>query len=186
MGAFSPMWKDIDDTKPGAPYIVDSDGWGWFFLFILLSIPFLAVGSVLVWARDIVCEHPLISAIVYFLICGIFGMAFYWNRSIKHRICGLLGSMLTLLPLGTAVAFYVIPYLQTGNLLSVTFDFILIAAIIVIITYFIFSICNLLRNGLIHLIVGTIFFSIVFLMVMGNLSSSEDMNWEVIKQLYGF
>lgn len=37
MSAFSPPWKDIDDTRPGAPYVVDSDGWGWFALFIIIS-----------------------------------------------------------------------------------------------------------------------------------------------------
>lgn len=94
--------------------------------------------------------------------------------------------MLTLFPLGTAVGFYIIPYLQTGNLISVAFDFILIAAILIIVTYFIFSICNLVKNGLIHFVLGIVFFAIVLFMVVGNLSSSTDVNWEVIKQIYKF
>ena len=161
MGAFSPIWKDIDDTSPGTPYIVDSDGWGWFFVFILLSIPFLAVGSALVWTRNIVCAYPVLSAAIYIVLCGLFGIVFYGRRSFRHRVFGIIGSMLTLFPLGTAVGFYIIPY-------------------------FIFSICNLVKNGLIHFVLGIVFFAIVLFMVVGNLSSSTDVNWEVIKQIYKF
>lgn len=39
MGAFSPIWDDIDQTPRGRPYVVSSGGWGWSDILLVLALP---------------------------------------------------------------------------------------------------------------------------------------------------
>ena len=112
MSAFSPPWKDIDDTRPGTPYVVDSDGWGWFALFIVLTIPFLAIAGVVVGFSALICAHPIVSLLCYVVLTLVIGGAFYARAAIRHRICGVIATVLTMAPLGMGVALYAIPYVM--------------------------------------------------------------------------
>ena len=61
LSTFGSPWGDIDDTNAKTPYVVDSDGWGWFFLLVLLAIPFFLVGSAMVSISAWICTHPILS-----------------------------------------------------------------------------------------------------------------------------
>lgn len=187
MSAFGSPWKDIDDTKSGTPYIVDNDGWGWLFLFIIVSVPFLLVGGAIANVSAWVCRHPVLSLSIYVLLTLLIGVFFYSRSLMRHRICGVVATILTMIPLGMGVGLYAVPYVVVTGSLSSVFDWVLVAAILFGITFFIFSICNTLKNGLIHLIIGLAFFVLAIFFIIGLISSeSEVISWEVIKKVYGF
>ena len=186
MSAFGAPWKDIDDTREGTPYVVDNDGWGWFFIFIIVAVPFLIVGSVIVNISTWVCNHPILSLSIYLILTFLIGIFFYARSSMRHRICGIIATILTIAPLGMGVALYAIPYVMIEGSFSSIFDWVLVAAFLFGIMFFIFAICNLLKNGLIHLIIGFVFFILAYFFITGLISSeSEIISWEAIKSLYG-
>ncbi len=186
MSAFSPIWKDIDDTKQGTPYVVDSDGWGWFALFIFISIPFLMIGGAVLQTSYWICQHLILSIIVYLAVSFIIGVIFYFRNSVKHRICGIIASVISMVPLGLGVFLYAIPYVMLDDSFSSIFDWILVAALLFGVMYFIFSICNLLKNGLTHLIIAIVFLAISCFFIFGLISSESDIiTWEAIKRVYG-
>lgn len=186
MSAFNSPWKDIDDTRPGTPYVVDSSGWGWFFVFILVAIPFLLVGAVVFQISNIICQHPILSSVIYFLISLICGNIFY-KKTIRHRFCGIIATIFTMLPLGLGVGLYAIPYVMLDSSFSSVFDWVLVGLFLFGIMYFIFAICNLLKNGFIHLIISIIFVAFSLLFIFGLISSeSEIITWEAIRNIYGF
>lgn len=187
MSAFESPWKDIDDTRPGTPYVVDNDGWGWFFLFLLVAIPFLVVGGLIAQISTWICLHPILSALLYLLLATICGVIFYSRHSMRHRICGAAAAFLTLLPLGIGAGLYTIPYVMLAGSFSAFLDWVLVAALLFGITFFIFSVCNLLKNGLIHLIISLLFvvLSVIFIMALIS-SESELLSWSAIQRLYGF
>lgn len=186
MSAFGSPWKDIDDTKSGTPYIVDNDGWGWFFIFIIVSVPFLLIGGVIFNISTWICSHPVLSLGVYVVLTFLIGIVFYSRSSMQHRICGVIATVLTMIPLAMGVGLYAIPYVIVTGSFSSIFDWMLVAAVLFGITFFIFSICNLLKNGLIHLFIGLTFNILACFFVIGLIySESEVISWEVIKNLYG-
>lgn len=185
MSAFGSPWKDIDDTREGTPYVVDNDGWGWFFIFILVSIPFLIIGSVIANISLWVCNHPIVSLSIYLVLTFLIGIVFYARSSMRHRICGIIATFLTIAPLGMGVALYAIPYVMIEGSFSSIFDWVLVAAFLFGITFFIFAICNLLKNGMIHLMIGFVFFISAYFLITGLISSESGIiSWEVIKSLY--
>lgn len=186
MSAFSPPWKDIDDTRPGAPYVVDSDGWGWFALFIIISIPFLAVAGVVVQLSALVCAHPIASLLGYTALTLLIGIIFYARAAIRHRICGVIATVLTMAPLGMGVALYAVPYVMLAGTFSAVFDWILVTGMLFGIIFFIFAVCNLLKNGFIHLIIGLIFCVVMWFFITGQITAQADvLTWESIRNLYG-
>lgn len=187
MSAFRPPWKDIDDTRPGTPYVVDSDGWGWFALFIVISIPFLAIAGVVVRFSALICAHPIASLLCYVALTLVLGGAFYARPTIRHRICGVMATALTMAPLGMGVALYAVPYVTLEGSFSAIIDWVLVAAFLFGITFFIFAICNLLKNGRTHLVIAIIFLVFACFLITGMISSEADVvNWESIRNLYGF
>lgn len=187
MSAFGSPWKDIDDTNPGTPYVVDNDGWGWLFIFIIAAIPFLLVGSAICYISSWICTHPILAATIYLIISFLFGIIFYSRFSMKHRVCGIIATVVTMLPLEMGVGFYAIPYTMLEGSFFAFFDWVLVTAFLFGIIFFIFSICNLLKNGLIHLVIGVVFLALAYLFVRSLiLSESDVLSKEAIKQIYGF
>ena len=187
MSAFSPPWKDIDDMEPGELYLVDNDGWGWFGIFIAVAVPFLIVGSAVARISTLICTHPVLSLSIYSAFAILFGVFFYRRPSARHRICGVIATALTMAPLGMGVALYAIPFVMLKGSFSAFFDWVLVFAFLFGIMFFIFSICNLLKNGLIHLILGVAFLVFTYFFITGLISSESDiLSWEAIKNLYGF
>ena len=187
MSVFGPPWEDIDDTKAGTAYVVNSDGWGWFAIFIIVAIPFLAVGTVIYQISSWISNHPILSGIIYLMITFLSGIIFYSRPTMRHRICGIIATIITMLPLGIGVGLYAIPYVMLDGSFSSAFDWVLITLFAYGIIFFIFSICNILRNGIIHMIIGVVFLVFASLLISGLISSaSEVLSWEAILQLYGF
>lgn len=186
MSAFSPIWKDIDNTKPGTPYVVDSDGWGWFLIFIIIAVPFLIICGAVFQISSWICEHPILSLTAYLLVSLVIGIFFYSRFMAKHRVCGIIATVISMMPLGAGVGLYAIPYVMLDNSFSSIFDWILVAALLFGVMYFIFSICNLLKNGLTHLIIAIVFLAISCFFIFGLISSESDIiTWEAIKRVYG-
>ena len=186
LSAFGSPWGDIDNTRPGSVYVVGTDGWGWFALFILASIPFLIIGGMLTCFSAWVCQHPILVMSIYEIFSLLVGVVFYMRPVMRHRICGVIASVLTVAPLGMDIALYAIPYLLLKGTFSAIFDWVLVAALLFGIAFFIFSICNLLKNGIPHLVMALIFFilsatCIIRVVSLGN----GEISWQVIRALYG-
>lgn len=91
-----------------------------------------------------------------------------------------------MVPLGLGVFLYAIPYVMIEFSFSSVFDWVLVGALLFGVMYFIFSICNLLKNGLTHLIIAIVFLAISCFFIFGLISSESDIiTWEAIKRVYG-
>lgn len=184
MGMFDPMWSDVDRTRQGEPYVVSSDGWGWFAILIMLAMPFFLMGIILLNFAETVCAHPYISAGLYFLFALIFSFIFYGRGNKKCKGLGVVASVITLLPFAMVEGLYMIPYILQNSLFSAVFEWIIVTVFIGAITFFLLAISNILGNGLIHLIIAIAFCVIVFLILNNMFDSSSEINWDVIRTLY--
>ena len=105
----------------------------------------------------------------------------------RHRICGIVATVFTMAPFGAGVAPYAIPYIMITGTLSAAFDWILLALFLFGIIFFIFAICNLLKNGIIHLVMGLLFSVFAYLFITNLIASESDvLSWQAIGNLYGF
>lgn len=182
MSAFKAPWSDIEETYPGQPYVVDSNGWGWFAIFMLLALPFFLIWLFLHRFANAVCEHPYVFAGIYLAISCIFGFILYWNKAKKHPFLGFLAVVLTLLPIAWVQGIYAIPYvLLKDGFFWVTIEWLLVTAAIVGATVFVMVISNTLGNGLMHLMIAMVFFVIIVLLV----KPPNDLTTEAIKKMYG-
>lgn len=185
MSAFGSSWKDIDETRPGTPYVVDSDGWGWFLLFILASVPLLIAGSMVKGFSLFVVRHPVIFLMCYMGISVITGACIYLKRHKKWKICGIIAVFLTMLPAGIVELLYAVPVMVIyDSLIAATIEWILVILVVMGIAAGILLCCNLLGNGIIHLVISVLFSGIVFYILYQVLSSSDKINWEVISNIY--
>lgn len=185
MGAFGNPWKDIDETRPGTPYVVDSTGWGWALIFILASIPCLFVAGIIMNLSEAFCQHPFLFSALYLCISLFLGVVFYHRRYIRHRVLGIIATVFTLLPLWIAAFFYTIPIVVLDPSFSAFFNWMVVTALIVGIIYFIFAICRLLENGLIHLVVASIFLLLSIFFIRGLIASGDDiLSWDAICGVY--
>lgn len=185
MSAFEDPWGDIDKTENKTPYVVGSEGWGWMFIFLLLAIPFLIVGRYLYAFSTAICHYPIIAGSVYLGVSFLVGIIFYRKSDMKCRLCGWFASILTLLPLGLGIGFYAIPYLLIKGTFAGAFEWILVFACLFGISFFIFSLSSLLKNGFIHLVMASIYSLIVIVVLYRHLTGAGEFTFEQIKELYG-
>ena len=184
MSTFGSPWKDIDETLPGKPYVVDSDGWGGFALFILLALPFFIVGILLTQGAIIICEHPLLSSAVYLICSLLLGIVLYRSRQKRWRPLGIIATILNLLPFALVEGFYMIPYMMQHSLFAFVFEWIFVTVVVGGLTFSILIIAHKLSSGLVHFLSASLFFLIVFLILNSVLSSSDDLNWAIAFSVY--
>ena len=184
MPAFSRFDRDIDDTKIGAPYVVDSDGWGWFFLSLIVAIPFLLTGVMIVAVSRWIAQNYILCAIAYVIVSISIGAMMYLKSNVKHRVLGILASAGTMFPFGIVAATYAIPMIVIEGTFSAVFDWVLVASLMFIVTFFVIKICGLLKNGLLHLIVATIFILLGIVFAIALINSESILTWENIHAVY--
>lgn len=181
MGAFDPLFSDIDNTKEGHAYVVDSNGWGWFALFILIALPFFILSLLLKKYANAVCKFPAVATLIYCLVALVVSFIFYSDKRKRFRLIGIIATMLSMVPMAAVQVIYAIPYILTHDgIFSIMFEWLLVTVLTLGITVFVISIGNLCRNGLIHLGLSIVFLIIVAAM----LRPPEDVTWEYIKHLY--
>lgn len=181
MSAFGSPWGDIDQTPPGTPYIVDSDGWGWFLLLILFAVPILLVASILSEAGGLLFRHPYLCGGIYIALSAWISFLKYRDKPKVHRVPGMFAAFLTMLPLGIAEGLYALPYLVLNSLISGLFEWLIVTAFVLAITVFLMSV---IKNGFLHLFLALLFFMLTTLLVLGVLRSSDLVNWDAIYKLY--
>ena len=187
MSAIGSPWNDIDKTKPQTPYVVDNDGWGWFLLFIIVALPFLLLFGVIFKISNFICLHPILSALVFLVISLITGIFIYSKHTTKHKFCGVISTVITFLPLGLVTVIYTIPHVMFEDSFSSFFDLILIELFLLGFIYFILAICRLLKNGLTHLLISIVFFSLSLLIIKSLVASESGIiTLESLYILYGF
>ena len=187
-GAFDPMWKDIDETRPGTPYVVDSTGWGWFGLFILLTVPVLMVYGIVACVTGWVVSQPVVAAGIYLGIGLVAGLLIYCLGQARFRVVGVFATVLTVLPLGLAMALYAIPYLMIQEGFSALVDWVLILIILGIISLMILFWAGSLENGLIHFLLALAFLGLVSMILYSwwTETSHDWITWSKLLELYGF
>lgn len=187
MAAFGAPWGDLDKTKREHIYVPDSEGWGWMALFLIVAVPFLMLGQAVSRVSLWICAHPLLTAGLYLVGSLVFGIIFYSRSGMRHRGAGILASVVTMLPLGGVEACYAIPYLVLKSGFSGVSDWIFVGAILFGLTFFLFSICNLLQNGWIHLILAAIFMGIGVVFIQGLRGMEPELlRWSEVARIYGF
>ncbi|MGN1249918.1 MAG: hypothetical protein ACI4XW_07535, partial [Candidatus Spyradocola sp.] len=172
MPAFGDPWGDIDRTRPGQIYLVESDGWGWFMIFILLALPFFILGLFLTQLSAAICEHPYITICVYSIFAIVFSIAFNIFTHQRFKVVGTIATILTLTPIFLVQILYMIPYISQNSLFGAVFEWLVVTAMMVGLTFFILAMMNLLKNGWIHLGVAAVFLALTVFILYKHLSSS--------------
>lgn len=145
------VWKDPNGNGGGL----------WLFIVLLIALPFLVVGLAISSITDMICAHPILFAVLYLILSMVIGFSFYNQPGMRHCGLGVVASVLTILPFGILSGLYAIPCIQLeGGSFGSIFEWILITVLVLGITFFIFSMCNLLGNGKVHFVMALIFFSI--------------------------
>ena len=181
MSAFKSPWSDIDETYPGQPYVVDSNGWGWFAIFIIVALPFCLIWSFLDQLADAICEHPYIAVIIYLFLS--FALSYFVCRSktSKTTVLDFLAVVIALLPIAWVQGVYAIPYVLTKDgFFWVTVEWLLVTAAIVGVTVFVIAVSSKLKNGIVQIVVAVVYFVIVKLIV----GPPGDLTVEAVKQMY--
>lgn len=186
MSAFGSPWGDIDRTRAKTPYVVDSDGWGWFALFILFALPFFIIGLLLTQLTEMVCAHPYMTMFIYIIFSVAFSLVYNIRMHQRFKIFGIFATLFALVPFILVQVLYLIPYITQNSLFKATFEWIIVTAVIGGITFFVLAISNVIRNGVIQLIVAAIFLVATVVILNGYISSSEEINWPFILSLYKF
>lgn len=187
-GAFDPMWKDIDETRPGTPYVVDGTGWGFFGVLVLLSVPALILLSIVTGITGWIAAHPVLSGGIYLGIGLAVGVLLYCLEPVKFRVLGIAATILTFLPLGLTMALYAIPYMMIEGGFSSLIDWLLILVILGIVCLMILSWAVSLENGLLHFFIALVPFVLASLLLWfwWTEGSHGWITWSDLRELYGF
>lgn len=185
MSAFGSPWGDIDRTPPGQPYVVDSDGWGWFMLFIILVLPFFMLWLLISKAAAWICMHPIVSGVIYLAVSALISLLMYRGRKIRQRLLGTLAGIITFLPFAAGEALYAIPYvlLQPDKVFGPIFEWIIVTTVLLLFTIFVIAIANASGSVIVHLISAIIFCGVVGLLLRG-INSSDVVTWQALGELY--
>lgn len=174
MGAFDPIFSDIDRTRPGQPYVVDSNGWGWFMLIMLAILPFFILSLLISSISEFFKTHLTLCVVGYLLLSFGLGLILYNNKQIRHRMLGIVATVLTMAPIAIVQIAYAIPYVLAKPGFGAAFEFILVLALTAGGSIFVFSISRLLRNGAVHLVMALIFLGISVLFTYLLVGSEPD------------
>lgn len=184
MGAFDPIWSDVDRTSADTPYVVSADGWGWFAIFIILAIPFFIIGLIVTRFSQFLYQHPYLSICGYITISFILGNILYRRGRRKFKSIGVVATLITMLPFAMVEGLYLVPYIQQNSLFSAAFEWLIVTVFICVITFFVMVISNMLDNGLIHFVISVLFCCGTFFILNNIFSSSSEINWSVIQDIY--
>lgn len=182
MGAWDPIFSDIDTTEEEHIYVVDNSGWGWFALFVFAALPFYIISLYLRSFAALVCEYPMVSASIYLAIALVLAiLSLHRNKNAKYRSVGVFAIILLTLPTAIVQAIYAIPYVvTTDGFFFVTIEWILVTLLMLGLTLLIFFCSSLLQNGILQLLVVAIFLTVTILIV----KPPAGVTWEYVKQLY--
>lgn len=175
MSAFEPWSDEIERSQPGQPYVVDSSGWGWFMLLYLIALPFVVLSFLIADFAEWYTDHPVLCLNIYYLFACIIGFIFYRNQTCKHRILGVISTLLTMAPLAGFMTGYAIPFIILDPGFDAFFDFILILLLLSGGMIFIFRLCGVLKSGLAHLIMALIFLGLSFLLFQVAIGTERDL-----------
>lgn len=184
MSAFGSPWGDLDRTPANTPYVVDSDGWGWFALFLIFALPFFCLGILITQLAETVCAHPHMTVFIYLIISSVFSFIFNIRMQQRFKILGIFATILAMIPFMLVQVLYLIPYIVQNSLFASVFEWIIVTAVIGGISFFILAISNVIRNGMIQLTISMIFLAVTIVILHSYISSSEDINWSFILSLY--
>ena len=185
MSAFDSWSDEIERTPPGQPYVVDSSGWGWFMLFYLAALPFIVLSVLIEDFAKWYAEHLILCLIIFALHSCIIGILLYRRRNYKHRVLGVIASLLTTAPLACFMTRYLIPFVILEPGFDAVFDFILIILLLFGGQVLVFSLCRLFKNGLAHLFLSALFIGVSFLLLIVAVNSEKDLlTFDAILSLY--
>lgn len=181
MGAFDKVFSDIDNTRADEIYVVDDNGWGWFFLAIIASLPFFLFCFFLKQTSSFICQHPVISIVAYGILALIISYVLHHRKTIRYPLFSFIGSFIFLIPMAFLQAVYCIPYVSASDgVFLLTLEWLLSTGIMLGITIFLIAITNLSKNGLLRFIVALIFL-IISLHVI---HPPNGLSWEYVYKLY--
>lgn len=186
MSVFNHIDSDIDRTRPGQPYVVDSDGWGWFMLIFLMILPFLLLSVLVSSFAKFFVEYLPICLITYSVASLFLGILLYCSPKVKYRTLGIISTILTMIPLVSSLTVYAIPYVLLAPGTDSTFDFILLFALLGGVTFLIFSLCRLFKNGILHFVMALGFLLLSLLLLSVCLDVESDLlTINTIRMVYG-
>lgn len=181
MGAFDKSFSDIDNTIDDSIYVVDDNGWGWFFLAIIASLPFFLFTFFLKEVSSYICNHPVIAILLYLLFSIIISSAVNRKKCSKHTAFAFWGTFFMTIPMAYLQGVYCIPYISVSDgVFILTLEWIFSTGIMLGITVFLMAICNLFRSGFTRFLIGALFLIISLYLIQ----PPAELTWEYVTNLY--
>ena len=182
MGAFSPFDNDIDNTRPNQPYVVDSDGWGWFMLFVAATGPFILASMMLERYVAFVIEHPKLFCIMFLSLSLLLGVIIS-HSSLCNRFLSVISVFLTMMPWAIVQIIYAIPYVQAQDgIFTLVVEWFLVTALVTVLTIILLSLIRVIQNGVARLTIGSTFLLVTLYIV----TPPNGMTLENVWLLYEF
>lgn len=175
MSAFSPIGSDVDRTLPGQPYVVSSDGWGWFMIIYLLILPFIILSLLISKFSVFFTNHVTLCLLIYFIFSFCFGLYLYNKKVSRHRFLGVISTVITTIPMALIITCYSVPYVLLEPGFDSAFDFVLLLLLLLGGEFLIFSLSRLLKNGIMHLIISIVFLGLGVLLLWFCLNTERDL-----------
>lgn len=187
MSAFGSPWGEIDETRPGVPVVVDSNGWGWFGLLFLLALPLMVIGGVSRQVCAWIEEHLVIFVILYVASFIVLGLVLYARPNARHRIFGVVATVLTAVPLGLVLVLYFVPYaLSRDSVFEVATSCLSTVGLLGAVMFLILSVGALLRNGARHFAIAFAFSAIgIAISFVSMFYGSALVSFESFNSFYG-
>lgn len=183
MGAFDPLWHDIDQTPPGKPYVVDSSGWGWCLLFVLASLPFLLLGALISSAATLFARYLWLILPVHLAFSALLGLWLY-PRGSRRRALGVAASVVDLMPLPVALALYMVPFALLSPGFSSAFDFVLLLGLGLGGEFFLCKLAQVMRSAAVHLVLSLVLLALTGLLCWAGIGGESALTWDSIRALY--
>ena len=143
-------WSRTDDEEI---FVATNDSTFW----AALATPFiLAFGLLLVFldtAASLIENHPIMVLVIYIFISAIIGYFLYIGRGLKRSLCGVIGTVLTMLPIGVLEGSRLIPSAANSGSFGSVFSWIIITVFVGGLTVFALALSRFIKNGFAHLVV---------------------------------
>lgn len=130
-----------------------------------LIIPVAAAAVFTEAIAKFVDKLPVVAALIYLLICTVSGFIMYFGQN-KHKICGIIAVVLTLVPFGLAQGLWLMPEVAYDCDFGSWFGWLFFTVLIGVGTVFALALLMLFRNGKRHLITVLSLYAIVGIVLL--------------------
>lgn len=153
----------------------DGKGYGWLLLFILLTYPFLVASERLHKYALFIDDHTSLAIGVFIGLSVLITYSLYRERRVRYKVAGILGVIVSFLPIVLAQVLFVVPYILSSDranettfqyAVGTTFTWFMTSFFTLGSSFFVNQISLQLTNGIKHLLIAFAYLAIALLFIL--------------------